>query len=251
MEQQSIQKPVNYILSKEYGRCLTKSQAQRNVGRIRPTYSSTALALTRPHGMIFNLQTPDGGRGRFAVLSDGSHNSPLTSYTSLSNSITKPLLNPLEQINAYTSTESFQTCCSNSVCFHHSKCDTMQSNGKNSYFDGVPASWQPTACSATTENETSWLPSSQGSPLSQCTRRNENSKEEYSCQRLGYQRIDALPSPPLSGEQSPDGYNSATAGIPASVSQPHYPSNITPPIEGCTQENEIDYSLFDEFFVRT
>ncbi|KAK6013421.1 hypothetical protein OSTOST_21265 [Ostertagia ostertagi] len=127
----------------------------------------------------------------------------------------------------------------------------MQPNVPSTNTNGTPAPQESSAWPVPATTGMVWSPSSQESAVSQYAVKNEDYAEQFHYQRLEDERMrGALLSPPLSGEQSPAALF-PNAGFLAPSSQPHYPANITPPVDSCgVQGMRSTYFIFTNFLCR-
>uniref|UniRef100_A0A7I4YVM2 Expressed conserved protein n=1 Tax=Haemonchus contortus TaxID=6289 RepID=A0A7I4YVM2_HAECO len=198
----------------------------QSIGGMRPIYRSTPLALSRPNGIKFNLQAPDGGRAKSPLLDDECQILPSTSCA--------PLSTPYPVIYY-------------GQWFDHSNYHVMQNCDRSVATNSTtakPEEFSVWPFPAAIENEAPWLPNYQESTL-----RKEDPHDQLLCQRFedgknaGTQFSPHFPSEPHASLSS----NSASFLV-----LPPNPVSLISPTEGCMgQGNDIDYSLLDEFFVRT
>ncbi|WKY09222.1 hypothetical protein Q1695_001967 [Nippostrongylus brasiliensis] len=182
-------------------------------------YSNAPLTLTRANGIVFNLQNKDGGRARRPLLCDNVY--PTTSYT------------PFSSAPSYTLPNTVQASLSNS------------SSGYKILYNNVEADQSKTVHLMPIDNRGVQLII----PLSQPVQPVDHGKAIPPTETTY-----SLLSPPMSSRPSPAAQFSNGSEEFTLLEGSGYPSSsisVTPPAEKPTSlENDIDYALLDEFFVK-
>lgn len=227
------------------------SNAMDGFGRIKLAYSRSPLSLTRPSGTVFNLQAPVGVRSRTPLLCNSA--SPSTSNSSVPSPYSFSVLDS-EHMNVTMSGVNNHERCrgdQNAAPLIFSPA-TQDLRSKIPTFPSTPVMSESelTGVSVPEARETHVHGPEEDGTAGFCCHSGGCESIIFTQGFEGGQRSLTLLSPPLSDAPCPSSLRvSHVSGI---ALPPANYCSVTPPAEHFPiQGNDIDYSLFDEFFVRS
>ncbi|KJH44110.1 hypothetical protein DICVIV_09870 [Dictyocaulus viviparus] len=236
------------------------------VRRLCPTYLNEPLTLSRPNGTAFNLQCPNGTRSRTPLLcSSNGESLPTAIFPTVSTSVPSVIPNTTTATSSNSNFNMTNLPTKQTMYQNNLSSNTFVGTTKVP-FRGMCQS-KPMLVQHPCEGTSALCHSFQSAPKIQQTARgyNPNCVQMYheadlsGCGQKTYSGIPLTPPMSVTGHLSPNDPCCDISNVtvkqeapPWGILQYPYPPTVTPPADKCVkQENDIDYSLLDEFFVRT
>ncbi|KAJ1353397.1 hypothetical protein KIN20_010013 [Parelaphostrongylus tenuis] len=224
------------------------------------TYSHKPLKLTRPNGIAFNLQNPNGARSNTPLLcSPNGDPLPKTLLSTSSTSKSWTSLNASHAVDVVSKNVIASDVRLTQVN-HHNTQKYMASYAQDPL--GVTCRRTGPLSSTGSQGKSALSHTSRAVNMEQIMTDYYQSHLHIShdpslgvLNQKAYLDVPLIPPISLSGQPSPIqqccDIKSHQNASPLQSIQSSYPLTITPPTESCIKvEKEIDYSLLDEFFIR-